>query len=346
MNPMSKVSSTVSYQTLAEPMYATEPWITPKRWAKYTGDVGWMCSGVLRQTPWTDSALSVVLPEEIAALQRQVSTQCQSGIGRGDLNNLENIAEANQTLSMLRNPISSWFRFSRKAKIATAAMSAANAWLTYRYGIKPLVQSIDGTLKNLAKGLTNSPIQTTRASGVITRRIDDTVETDSVWHVESKFVIARSRTETIRVRAVSLDEMRWESLQLLGMSPKDMLTLPWELVPFSFVVDWFMNVGDYLGAMAQGFAPSSIGQCLTTESIRSEYRVTNADVSWNPTQLEVLQQGMGSCRTDVIIKSRTPGLSTPSLQPKVNFRLTEAERAADAVSIIGQQLLQTFTNRR
>lgn len=346
MNYMSSISSTVSGSVLAQPEYATEPWITPKRWARYGGDTWALCTGKAFEQPWTDLMLSTIPDSEVDRLKVEISTRCLSQIGRGDANNWENLAEAGKTLDLLKHPFASWFKFEKKARIATAGLSAANAWLAYRYGVKPLISSVDATLKSLEKRLTKPSRTTTRASGVITRRIDDVIETTNQWHGEAKFIVARQRTETVNVRAVSIDETILDSLTAYGLSTKDLLTLPWELVPWSFVVDWFLNVGDFLGAMTQYLSPASKGRCLTVERIRSEYRETQSAVSWNPASIEVLVQGKGTQRTDVTLRTRQPALSTPGIVRKADFRLDSATRMGDAAALVGQQILQSFTNRR
>lgn len=349
MNQMMSFKNTCTTTMLSNSAGRTNPGSLPEQWFYDTGDLTHLCcGGTLNWTYPGFSGFNLVPSSSVSALIQQVSTECLSRIGRSDAANWENLAELNKTFAMLESPLSSWFKFSRKAKIVTAGMSAANAWLAYRYGIRPLVSSVDETLKAYAKhansGVYDSRV-TTRASGVLTAAGDDTFDTPSTFDATYKYTVLRKRTEKVTVRAMSLDTIRVDAQYYLGLGSKDLLTLPWELVPYSFVVDWFFNVGDFIGAISQSLYPASLGRCYTVTTEQSETRTTLAQTPWNPVyQLDT--QRKGKVTAECVLKARTPGLVGPGLVLKSDFRFDQLTRLADAFALSGQQLLRAFSSRR
>lgn len=296
---------------------------------------------------------------EVDRLAAELSTRALSQIGRGSAHNWENIAELGKTVQMLKSPLNAWFKFltsDRRVKRygglrkpgdwgafgRDQADTLANLWLALRYGVRPLVSSVDDTLKQLQKQLETGKSQrtTTRTAGTLARNTYEVLT-----HYDGTYTnyISRKVNETHHVRAMSLDEMTWTLPMKLGLGSKDLITLPWELIPFSFVADWFVNVGDYLGAVSQAFYPKSLGQCYTIESIRSEYRQTLYQ-TW-PANYTITSQRLGWVREDTVWKTRIPCLLAPSLVVKADFRLDDLTRLADSFALIGQQITRTFSRR-
>nr|QDH89876.1 MAG: hypothetical protein H1Bulk30641_000003 [Leviviridae sp.] len=121
----------------------------------------------------------------------------------------------------------------------------ANYWLSYSYGWKPLAQSMYDIQSSLAEEVARRSrlIEghgTARVNGHVEFPYNDFEETGD-WAASCKTTLKASISDN--------------SLRLIS---KFGLTNPaavaWELVPFSFVVDWFIPVGNTLQAMtaAQG----------------------------------------------------------------------------------------------
>lgn len=122
-------------------------------------------------------------------------------------------------------------------------------WLQIRYGILPLARDLDSALGLLRKEPTQYPRYTSRATKVvapsaIVTEIPYNVN-DGDWggtekHRAERFVTCRAGV--LYTHALSMETRTNWSLSAI---PEAM----WEGLPASFVVDWVLNVGDYLRAI-------------------------------------------------------------------------------------------------
>jgi hypothetical protein len=341
MNPMNSRYTTRSCSTLSNYSAATGGAPPPARgsgfWGHYLG------------VPTDVNHLDITLISESdrESLNKEVTTRCLSRIGRTSVDNWENMAELGKTLEMIRHPINAFWKFDKrfwsgKTLTAfrgvgqTAAQSAANAWLAYRYGIAPVVSSVSGTIEALRK--TIRPVRkTTRAAGKLQATSSLVTGWDSSGH---HYRYGIQKTDWYEVRAMSLDEATIELYPGLGLSAKSVITLPWELTPWSFVADWFFNVGDYIGGLANAFQPRSLGQCHVMTSVITELRQTTS--MWTDPPVTLLSPFSGVAKTDTIAKNRIPFLGGPSIAVKSDFKFDSATRIGDSLALIGQQLLKRF----
>lgn len=125
--------------------------------------------------------------------------------------------------------------------------NAAKDWLALQYGWKPLLGDVKGLAEHLARNHMARPLRI-RAVGIAGGRIPERVvnhrQTD---YGDFQWVYGESTTtaKVILEYEVSNDFIRQGSQ--LGIT--DPLTLGWELLPWSFVVDWFIPVGDFLSRL-------------------------------------------------------------------------------------------------
>lgn len=141
------------------------------------------------------------------------------------------------------------------------ADAVASVWMQYRYAISPIIYSLED-------------IQVTLESykRLFARYRSRQVDTLNLGQGEDPFWDSVTITSTHRClikRSYSPEHIVDALLQVLKMNP---VTTAWELVPLSFVVDWFLNIGDLLSALT---GPNhEYVQSVASYSIKTEMECT------------------------------------------------------------------------
>lgn len=285
---------------------------------------------------------SLIESAEVDRMKTLVSTRCLSQIGRPKTDNWENLAEMDKTFTTLKAPFYSWFRYYYKlGDVGSAYLSSANLWLQMRYGLIPLMKSLIETVEQVKRN--HKPErQTTRARDSISSASSSTASNTSSGVF--RYDIGIQQTERHTVTAISVDEALFgrSLLHDFGFTAKGLWALPWELIPYSFIVDWFLNAGDYIGSLGNFFQEKSLGQCLvhTTESRYVRTLLSCASIA---SSHYVITAAAGSAKQgEYTWKSRTLGLSSPGIVQKSDFRLTSATRIGDACALVAQSVLMKF----
>jgi hypothetical protein len=138
-------------------------------------------------------------------------------------------------------------RFNGKGP--TIGQSLANNWLQLQYGWKPLLQDIHGSMEALARLNVASPwIQRVTASATV-----DLLQESNIAHrlnasiPAGKHYMYTVSTCKYMIR-YKIDDHLKSFLQQTGFT--NPVNLLWEIVPFSFVVDWFTPIGPFLETLS------------------------------------------------------------------------------------------------
>ena len=112
----------------------------------------------------------------------------------------------------------------------------ASNWLQMQYGWMPLVKDIDAAANHFAHQQNRPQTLTYRSRATVTKKLEP--------NSPGVVVIAGSATASMSIKAIvsKIDEYA-----LLGLT--DPASLVWEKLPYSFVADWILPVGNYLSAV-------------------------------------------------------------------------------------------------
>lgn len=285
----------------------------------------------------------LISASDISGAITEVSTRCLADRGKADNNLFESFAEIHQAVSLLRHPLKSFYSFITKHGARAKLMSASEAWLTYRYGVKPLVRDVTTIITGLEKKI-GKRRKTTRAR-LDLRQIDTSTVNggDSVCRI----IIGKQISDTISFRAMSLDEYVATKASNIGFETKELITLPWELIPYSFVADWFANIGDYLNALAPAPGYQQLGSCLVTvREIKSEYTAQGfAALPIGAPTFNITRGASGKCSSVKTTRTRSV-LGRPGLVIRSDFRFDNAVRMADAFSLLALRMDALFGSRK
>jgi hypothetical protein len=215
------------------------------------------------------------------------------------------LAELHKTIRLFKDIKKSFIRLVRRGNYNSKVNDIASLWLEYRYGWRILYYDIielNDTIRNLQEvrtrfsdrvGISNSDtdsIEESRGDAVVSRNFK--------WHT----------TRTISRRGSITADFSPSKFQF------NPVTTSWELVQFSFIVDWFVDIGSWLEAMS----------FLT---LNSNYKASTGYV----TSFKRVYTGTGdylspyggfhneSAYSEAVLKFRAP--TSVSLSPHTNINL-------------------------
>lgn len=176
------------------------------------------------------------------------------------------LGEGRQTVSMLaqtartlgnayRNFRRGRFRQAAKTLgIPTPSGTAANHWLAYNYGWRPLLSDAVGLLRLAEEGLITpgrGPRFSVSATSKLQKHTTTNIDGQGSAFLPGGKTILKSET-VVKAKAALLLEFNkaHTGLSSVGLGRYDPLLTAWELTPFSFVFDWFVDVGGMLETLA------------------------------------------------------------------------------------------------
>jgi len=270
------------------------------------------------------------------------------------------LAECNQTLQMIGdtavrinralvslkrgnlNQAAKWLmdgtgRSQRKVYPSNASRTLSQSklssnWLELQYGWLPLLSDVKGGAEWLANRLEVPFKKSYRAS----RRIAAVNTAIAAWtatpwagpepNLAGKYPVHPPPIGTVvseyRKQIIAIVSEQLPVAVSLGLT--DPLSIAWEKIPYSFVADWFIPIGDYLGA--RGFASSLTGTFVTTSKV-SEARYVNGNGNFTVPKY-IGDRGM------TITRTISSSLSVPMPAFKALGKAASWAHCANAVALL------------
>lgn len=310
-----------------------------------TGFVTLRQEGVISHGATLPTYLSVTAPSARSQLD------AASRAAQQKVNLAQVFAERQQLVNMVNSTarrIASAYRSIRDRDIAGAfrslgiskrpnarlnRLSPAKQWLEIQYGWKPLLSDVYGAVQALEASSGRTFFE------VVGRAKDR--KRDRVTSLNGGTSVGSYRETEVGCRtylrySVSDDVL----LQACQVGLNNPLLLAWELLPFSFVADWFLPVGDYISALGTAFSGLSfVDGCTSTKQSR---RITHAlNVATN------LRAASGVRENVEVTWSRAVHNTTPIPLPRFKspFSTAHALNALALLTVSTKRPLTTFDGR-
>lgn len=247
-----------------------------------------------------------------------------------DFDALTALVESKQTIEMIVKARSDAKRLIKNALKGgkRTAKAACDAWLSWRYGWQTLGYDIQNAAELLRRPLTDYYIHG-RAGSSSTDGEVTSVPWNNGWELG---VDNTEWSQDLSVRAVMVGSLSLRTLNAVADVP---ITI-WEEIPFSFVADWFVNVGDVLAAWK---VRRSLSNCYTSigykETIQS--RVERFITGNSPGNNYTRVSGKAVTYETLITRARIPA-GYPTLVPSITVKLT-SKRILDAAALLAKRIL-------
>lgn len=312
---------------------------------KWQGNTNWMRAGAGSDVEWswarsnTSSSQALARNQAYESVKSKILNTAQLGAS---------IAEYSQASAMISARAQQLLRFSRAVRrldLPSAARALSldpsnrkvrgsdrfgrtktfgNLFLEYHFGWEPLAKDIiDGcvTLATPAKRLWAKGRGSSEISSVVTTSDHNSIGSGGTSRIrKGTWVSTMSACCVINNPNVAVNA------QLGLLNP---LSIAWELVPFSFVVDWFVNVGQVLSSMTDFMG------CTISNSWHSDTAKWSTELH----QWWVEPTGMwyGLASGNSVDMVRSSGLVSPVIVARP-LKVPSITRAATQVSLLTQFL--------
>ncbi|DAD50488.1 TPA_asm: maturation protein [ssRNA phage Gephyllon.4_5] len=153
-------------------------------------------------------------------------------------------------LNGVRNYLDDVNRLARRSSPRRLLRDIGGKWLEYAFGWKPLISDIDDGLNGLHRIQSERPprilVRSSRRNSEI---IQISPETESYfgWQVRRTFD-ARHEYGCRIYGSVGINLSRGRFQHEFGFTPQEFIPTMWELIPYSFLVDYFVNIGAIISA--------------------------------------------------------------------------------------------------
>jgi hypothetical protein len=220
---------------------------------------------------------------------RSTQRSFQGGVFLGELR--ETIHMVTRPAQALRRAVSTYSsaakKAGRRARSASArAKAISGTWLEHSYGWRPLLQDVDDGMKALARipRIIGDPITyrfaTTDKSAFFTQEV---VVYSDCWakHTWTDVSACAVRYKGLVAYENESTADSWQSNW--GLTLDNFAPTVWELIPYSFLVDYFSNVGDVIDTSSMGAVTLRWGvRSTVTQSTRLLAKSEMHNVGFSP----------------------------------------------------------------
>lgn len=208
--------------------------------------------------------------------------------------------------------------------------SLEGLWLTYRYGIMPVIYDIQDTIKAIEKK-SQKIGELVKGKAIFVIDVDEedvqVFKTDSVTTV----TVSTKTKGTITVRSTAFGQLSHTRSAFGG----SVIVTAWELTTLSFVLDWFVDVGSWATTIAYQGDVKVVAQCASvktdvTQTVTRSF-TRSGTVSTNP--VVTASGGGGPTVWSRKIEKYERWADSPDLLPSWNPRLN-LPRFLDAAALL------------
>jgi len=221
--------------------------------------------------------------EQFLKKYRKARTAFQSGVFFGELR--ETIRMIKSPAKALREGINDYYRtvkkrLRREKRRHKLKEIVGNTWLEYAFGWRPLIRDVEDAV-SLACASPDRYKQNIGTSTSLSHKTEPqriSRSAPSIGYPYWYLLCQQENTVMIRYKGAAQASMGAPPFpEQLGLSWSNVLPTVWELIPFSFLVDYFTNIGDVIEGISTGVVTLSWGM-RQEKATRSVFMTTQSDL--------------------------------------------------------------------
>jgi len=188
---------------------------------------------------------------------------------RGGVDLSVDLAQAAQVTRMVKSA-SSLSKYTR----GFGRKTIANSWLEFTYGWKPLANSLYESLNQVYSRAGGSFSVEGKATEVVTTQNYIKASSVGQWSKSSK------GRQSVRVKmGLVFTPQHGRMDQVARLTSLNPVSIAWELVPYSFCVDWLIDIGGFLRDM-ETYIVMSLSPSGTSKAYVTTTHLTSNSESW------------------------------------------------------------------
>ena len=305
----------------------------------FTGEIaGYVANDVLNN-------ITVLSPPE-RMLQSVLVTatgrlkDCQADVGLMLAESRETIGLFYPIVKVLRGKLKALVPRRTTRLLRSAVEYASSAWLTARYGIIPTMSDIDSLRKLYTSGFdTPMPIRRERARLQLSKTVTNTRVRTARSPIPYWVGNVEIETHEFIVASVFARIKNTNRAAMLGLDVTSIPHAAYELLPYSFVLDWFVDVGGWLKAVLPNPNVIELGKSV---GVRKDWTQKTdvwgiAAYSTQPNAAYPISACNHTHTMTKVAYQRRIDVALPA-SPQVNYSLLSTVRQIDSVSLMWQKL--------
>lgn len=255
-----------------------------------------------------------------ANTRARLNTEVLLNLKDQKVNVMENLATAIQTASMIGKRASDLFKFLSAVKARdwkrirrelgwtprptrNPSKDMADKWLEYIYGWKPLIQDIYGGWELLNEQL--KPAMLFHAKRTLKETV---VPPSSGGNSYGNYSYSGKCDIDHKIKIwARLDDKYARDCARAGLT--NPVSIAWEVVPFSFLVDWALPIGNVLSALDATHGLLFVGGYVSTRASSSVHVSATKGQAWNVTQ--VIDPGLSHMEKSSFTREALSGWPVP-----------------------------------
>lgn len=325
--------------TITERDQIVFPPLTPQwrdRYVRTSSKMAWTFAQVTPKSV-VGSAVSDARADALAKYYQKVNEIRQSAKGQ------VMAGEIRETIRMLRNPFKGFVdlftSIARKSPTFRGPVRAGSSlWLQYRFGILPLIQDCEDIKKILNKTAVQEHVGSSRVYGSSSAAQSEVWSGADIYGATLHGTMTYEQKAEVIIRfgylyqAMGASAAKSDDFMESFLNPRDLPSTAWELIPWSFLVDYFVNIGAILESITT-YTGSVVWTSDSTVKTSTATLAINNCISLNKDLYVISNFSGGSCKR---VKRTVERVTAPPGIPPLTFELPGSNiKLANIAALLG-----------